>query len=211
MEGPNRTCDVAVYDLKGSGESVAVAKTAAPLLGARQECELQVGGRAGGRAGHCCWHFPATLRRLLQDNSISALPVPASLFEFPLGAGCPLLPCSALLQAKENMLFAGTGIASGACLGVVNSIGMDTEIGKIQEQIQVGAGAAPQPGEGSRGGASLRLRGCDMAVSSLAGTAGTCTPAGRQHPAARAAALSCRCTAAVPRCRRRARRRATPP
>ncbi|EFN55787.1 hypothetical protein CHLNCDRAFT_145247 [Chlorella variabilis] len=40
------------------------------------------------------------------------------------------------LQAKECMLFAGTGIASGACLGVVNSIGMDTEIGKIQAQIQ---------------------------------------------------------------------------
>lgn len=36
------------------------------------------------------------------------------------------------------MLFAGTGIASGACIGVVNSIGMETEIGKIQEQIQVG-------------------------------------------------------------------------
>lgn len=42
------------------------------------------------------------------------------------------------VQAKECMLFAGTGIASGACLGVVNSIGMDTEIGKIQAQIQVG-------------------------------------------------------------------------
>ena len=41
------------------------------------------------------------------------------------------------LQAKENMLFAGTGIASGACIGVVNSIGMDTEIGQIQAQIQV--------------------------------------------------------------------------
>ena len=27
-----------------TGESVAVAKTAAPLLGARQDCELQVGG-----------------------------------------------------------------------------------------------------------------------------------------------------------------------
>lgn len=40
------------------------------------------------------------------------------------------------LQAKECMLFAGTGIASGACIGVVNSIGMETEIGKIQEQLQ---------------------------------------------------------------------------
>lgn len=37
------------------------------------------------------------------------------------------------------MLFAGTGIASGACVGMVNSIGMGTEIGKIQTQIQVGS------------------------------------------------------------------------
>lgn len=48
----------------------------------------------------------------------------------------------ALLQAKECMLFAGTGIASGNCVGVVNSIGMQTEIGKIQTQIQVGGGRA---------------------------------------------------------------------
>ena len=46
-------------------------------------------------------------------------------------------PAPVCLQAKDCMLFAGTGIASGACIGVVNSIGMDTEIGKIQEQIQV--------------------------------------------------------------------------
>ena len=56
----------------------------------------------------------------------------------------PLLGHPAL-QAKECMLFAGTGIASGVCLGVVNSIGMATEIGQIQAQIQVqrgrGAGA----------------------------------------------------------------------
>ncbi|KAL4853336.1 Calcium-transporting ATPase 2 [Chlorella vulgaris] len=43
------------------------------------------------------------------------------------------------LQAKECMLFAGTGIASGACLGLVNSIGMATEIGQIQAQIQEAA------------------------------------------------------------------------
>ena len=42
------------------------------------------------------------------------------------------------VQAKDCMLFAGTGIASGAAVGVVNSIGMQTEIGKIQTQIQVG-------------------------------------------------------------------------
>jgi len=42
------------------------------------------------------------------------------------------------LQAKENMLFAGTAISNGICIGMVTSIGMDTEIGKIQSQIQVG-------------------------------------------------------------------------
>lgn len=41
------------------------------------------------------------------------------------------------LQAKENMLFAGTAISNGICVGCVTSIGMGTEIGKIQSQIQV--------------------------------------------------------------------------
>jgi len=39
------------------------------------------------------------------------------------------------LQAKENMLFAGTSLSSGQCLGVVNDIGMATELGKIQASI----------------------------------------------------------------------------
>ena len=38
------------------------------------------------------------------------------------------------------MLFAGTAVANGACLGVVNDVGMDTEIGKIQTQIHEAAG-----------------------------------------------------------------------
>ena len=37
------------------------------------------------------------------------------------------------------MLFAGTAISNGSCLGIVNSIGMQTEIGKIQQQIQEAA------------------------------------------------------------------------
>lgn len=40
-----------------------------------------------------------------------------------------------LLQAKECMLFAGTAVASGSGVGIVTSIGMSTEIGKIQSQI----------------------------------------------------------------------------
>jgi len=40
------------------------------------------------------------------------------------------------LQAKDSMLFAGTAVANGACVAVVNSIGMKTEIGQIQASIQ---------------------------------------------------------------------------
>lgn len=39
------------------------------------------------------------------------------------------------LQGKENMVFAGTTVVNGSCVCVVTSIGMDTEIGKIQRQI----------------------------------------------------------------------------
>lgn len=33
------------------------------------------------------------------------------------------------------MLFAATAIANGACQGIVNAIGMSTEVGAIQQQI----------------------------------------------------------------------------
>ncbi|XP_058104881.1 calcium-transporting ATPase, endoplasmic reticulum-type [Magnolia sinica] len=39
------------------------------------------------------------------------------------------------LQAKECMVFSGTTVANGSCLCIVVSIGMNTEIGKIQAQI----------------------------------------------------------------------------
>ncbi|XP_065860112.1 calcium-transporting ATPase, endoplasmic reticulum-type isoform X1 [Euphorbia lathyris] len=39
------------------------------------------------------------------------------------------------LQAKENMVFAGTTVANGSCVCIVTSTGMNTEIGKIQKQI----------------------------------------------------------------------------
>ncbi|KAH7434126.1 hypothetical protein KP509_06G001000 [Ceratopteris richardii] len=51
-------------------------------------------------------------------------------------------PCSCTdvdIQAKECMLFAGTIIVNGGCLGIVTSIGMATEIGHIQAQIQSAA------------------------------------------------------------------------
>ncbi|KAL7121627.1 hypothetical protein ACP275_02G192800 [Erythranthe tilingii] len=39
------------------------------------------------------------------------------------------------LQAKENMVFAGTTVVNGSCICIVVSIGMSTEIGNIQTQI----------------------------------------------------------------------------
>ncbi|XP_059651200.1 calcium-transporting ATPase, endoplasmic reticulum-type [Cornus florida] len=39
------------------------------------------------------------------------------------------------LQAKENMVFAGTTVVNGSCICVVISTGMHSEIGKIQRQI----------------------------------------------------------------------------
>ncbi|XP_073269107.1 calcium-transporting ATPase, endoplasmic reticulum-type-like isoform X2 [Primulina huaijiensis] len=39
------------------------------------------------------------------------------------------------LQAKENMVFAGTTVVNGSCICIVVNIGMCTEIGKIQTQI----------------------------------------------------------------------------
>lgn len=43
------------------------------------------------------------------------------------------------LQSKVNMLFSGTAIANGTVVGIVVSIGMATEMGKIQSQIQEAA------------------------------------------------------------------------
>ncbi|KAK9855774.1 hypothetical protein WJX84_009444, partial [Apatococcus fuscideae] len=40
------------------------------------------------------------------------------------------------LHDKDCMLFASTAVANGNCIGIVNSTGMMTEIGKIQKQIQ---------------------------------------------------------------------------
>lgn len=39
------------------------------------------------------------------------------------------------LQAKENMVFAGTTVVNGSCISIVVNTGMCTEIGKIQRQI----------------------------------------------------------------------------
>jgi len=51
-----------------------------------------------------------------------------------------LCDADAELQAQECMLFAGTTISNGQCVGIVNSIGMETQIGKIQASITEAAG-----------------------------------------------------------------------
>lgn len=50
-------------------------------------------------------------------------------------AGGLLLASDGLRLMQDNMLFAGTAVANGSCLGIVNAIGMSTEVGKIQQQI----------------------------------------------------------------------------
>ncbi|GMH17317.1 hypothetical protein Nepgr_019158 [Nepenthes gracilis] len=62
------------------------------------------------------------------------------------GESMPVLKCTGPifmddcdLQAKENMVFAGTTVVNGSCLCIVSSTGMQTEIGKIQAQIHEAA------------------------------------------------------------------------
>ena len=47
-----------------------------------------------------------------------------------------LCPIEIELQGKTNILFSGTAVSSGQCKGMVCAIGMDTEMGKIQTQIE---------------------------------------------------------------------------
>ncbi|KAF5733125.1 calcium-transporting ATPase endoplasmic reticulum-type [Tripterygium wilfordii] len=47
----------------------------------------------------------------------------------------PIIMEDCELQAKENMVFAGTTVGNGSCVCIVVSTGMNTEIGKIQRQI----------------------------------------------------------------------------
>mmetsp|Transcript_17711 Transcript_17711/g.38770 ORF Transcript_17711/g.38770 Transcript_17711/m.38770 type:complete len:1054 (-) Transcript_17711:706-3867(-) len=45
------------------------------------------------------------------------------------------------IQSKANMLFAGTTLSNGHCICIVTGTALNTEIGKIQEQIQAAAAA----------------------------------------------------------------------
>eukprot|EP00775_Hariotina_reticulata_P011517 gene11517-11660_t len=80
---------------------------------------------------------PADLR-LVQCRTATLRAEQASLTGEPqavLKSTEPVMDANCELQAKECMLFAGTAIASGSGVGIVTSIGMGTEIGKIQSQI----------------------------------------------------------------------------
>jgi Ca2+-transporting ATPase len=46
---------------------------------------------------------------------------------------------SARIQDKRNMLFSGTTVSNGTCVGIVVNTGMETEIGVIQAQVQQAA------------------------------------------------------------------------
>ncbi|CAE7561741.1 ECA1 [Symbiodinium pilosum] len=54
------------------------------------------------------------------------------------------LPSETIIQSKVNMLFASTTISNGACIGVVTATGMSTEIGAIQDAVQLAAGEEEQ-------------------------------------------------------------------
>ncbi|KAG0497136.1 hypothetical protein HPP92_001827 [Vanilla planifolia] len=48
----------------------------------------------------------------------------------------PVLIDDCEIQAKECMVFSGTTVVNGSCICIVSRIGMDTEMGMIQSQIQ---------------------------------------------------------------------------
>lgn len=51
------------------------------------------------------------------------------------------------------MLFGGTAVSQGSCIAIVTDIGMTTEIGKIQAQIQAAAQVRERAGiRAPRGG-----------------------------------------------------------
>ncbi|KAK8326335.1 hypothetical protein V6Z12_A11G110400 [Gossypium hirsutum] len=63
----------------------------------------------------------------LQSTTGEAMPV--------LKGTSPIFQKECELQAKENMVFAGTTVVNGCCVCIVVCTGMNTEIGKIQKQI----------------------------------------------------------------------------
>lgn len=69
----------------------------------------------------------STLR--LEQSSLTGEAMPV------LKGTSPIFLDDCELQAKENMVFAGTTVVNGSCLCIVITTAMNTEIGKIQKQI----------------------------------------------------------------------------
>ncbi|XP_075073906.1 calcium-transporting ATPase, endoplasmic reticulum-type-like [Nicotiana tabacum] len=69
----------------------------------------------------------STLRVEQSSLTGESMPVTKSIDSLPMD------DCE--LQAKENMVFAGTTVVNGSCICIVVDTGMCTEIGKIQRQI----------------------------------------------------------------------------
>ncbi|KAF8024515.1 hypothetical protein BT93_F1632 [Corymbia citriodora subsp. variegata] len=70
-----------------------------------------------------------TLTFRVEQSSLTGEAVPV------LKGTNPIVMVDCELQAKENMVFAGTIVVNGSCTCVVVSTGMNTELGKIQKQI----------------------------------------------------------------------------
>ena len=113
-----------------TGESVAVQKGTEPLTD--EDCELQVLTPEWLLSGGSRWITAAELAQCLACRFCAHT---SSSSSHPR----VLKPSGVASQAKDNMLFAATAVANGAGTGIVNSIGMATEIGKIQAQIQEAA------------------------------------------------------------------------
>jgi len=85
--------------------------------------------------------IPADLRVISLHTAVLRLEQ-AALTGESVAVSKTTAPCGAdniELQGKECMMFSGTGVASGSCTAIVDKIGMATEIGKIQAQIQEAA------------------------------------------------------------------------
>ncbi|KAK9743199.1 hypothetical protein RND81_03G223900 [Saponaria officinalis] len=121
----------ALKDLQGESAKVLRDGYLVPDLPAR---ELVPGDIVELRVGD---KVPADMRvALLKTSTLRVEQSSLTGESMPvLKSTAPILLDDCELQAKENMLFAGTTIVNGSCVCIVVDIGMRTEIGKIQTQI----------------------------------------------------------------------------
>ncbi|XP_057531393.1 calcium-transporting ATPase, endoplasmic reticulum-type [Amaranthus tricolor] len=121
----------ALKDLQGESAKVLRDGYLVPDLPAR---ELVPGDIVELRVGD---KVPADMRvAVLKTSTLRAEQSSLTGESMPvLKSTLPVYVDDCELQAKENMLFAGTTVVNGSCVCIVVDIGMRTEIGKIQTQI----------------------------------------------------------------------------